>query len=269
MIKRTNSFERAELRALKNKAELPLYIVCALFNFSVILLVILSFAAHVGFGIAYYAAFAYLFVGFVFSLGSTFSSARRDAVQIGSEQFPEIYSIASRYAKILGLKKVPQIYIMQKGGMLNAFASYFFFRNYVIINSDVFDIAYLKHKDVDALSFLLAHEMAHIAFSHTKIWYNFGILTSKYVPILFPALSRAMEYSCDNVAKSICPEGLHGAFIMVAGKHLYKEINVEAYLKQARNTKGWFEFYGNLMSTHPIPVRRIPALYGVEKQKIF
>ena len=248
---------------------MPLYFLCALVNAAAVIFVIASIVTHSGFGFAYYAAFAYLFIGFVISLGSTFSSARLNAVEITEEQFGEIYETARNFARILGIRKMPHIYVMQNGGTLNAFASYFFFKNYVLINSDVFDVAYLKNRDIEALSFVLAHEMAHIAFCHTKIWFNFGILIAKYIPFLFPSLSRAMEYSCDNVAKYLCPDGIHGVFIMLAGKHLYDKIDAEVYLRQAESTSGWFEFYGNLTSTHPAPVRRIPALYGRAEQRIF
>lgn len=255
-----------ELNMLRNRAELPLYFVCALVNFTVILIISAAFAlGHVR-GIAYYIAFLYLFIGFIISLGSTFSDARLYSVRIGEEQFPEIYKIACEYTKRLGLKRVPQIYVKQNGGVINAFASYFFFRNYILINSDIFDVAYLKYNDIDALSFVLAHEMAHIAFGHTKIWYNFGIMVSKYIPFLYSALSRAREYSCDSVAKFLCPQGVHGMFIILTGKHLYNKIDVEAYLRQAEKTRGLFEFFANLKSSHPVPVRRILALY--EKDRI-
>lgn len=258
----------ADLNKLRNKAELPLYFTCVVINVFAIAMVILSFVYFDNIGIAYYIAFGYLFINLFISLGSTFSAVRLNSVRISGEQFSDIYGVACRYAKILGMKKVPEIYVKQNGGIINAFASYFFFRNYVLINSDVFEVAYIKNKDIDAVSFILAHEMAHIAFNHTKYWYNAGILVSKFIPFLYSALSRAREYSCDNVAKFLCPQGKHGIFIILLGKHLYNCVNIDAYLKQAHNTRGWFEFYANATSSHPVPVRRIAAVYDAGRQRI-
>ena len=58
------------------------------------------------------------------------------------------------------------------------------------------------------------------------------------------------------------------AYILLLGQNLYKDINIEAYLKQAESTHGWFEFWANLKADHPVPVRRITALYDIDKQRI-
>ena len=262
------TLSKEELNILRNNKELALYTLCAIINLLIVYLVLIGFYFDVGLGLAYYIAFFYFFVSFVISLAGTFSASRLNAVRLGEDQFGEVYKIACSYAKTLGLKRVPRIYVKQNGGVINAFASYFFFKNYILINSDIFDVAYLKNKDKDALSFVIAHEMAHIAYSHTKIWYNFGILFSKYIPFLSSALFRAREYSCDNVAGFLCPEGKHGIFILLLGKHLYNNIDISAYLRQAKQTHGFFEFFGNLKSSHPVPVRRILALYGEDKERI-
>lgn len=257
-----------KLNSLRNRAELPLYFICVIINVSVISAVVISFVYFDFVGIAYYIAFGYLFVNLFLTLGSMLSVTRLYSVRISGEQFPDVYKVACEYSEILCFKKVPEIYVKQNGGIINAFASNFFFRNYVLINSDIFEAAYLRYKDIDAVSFILAHEMAHIAYNHTKIWYNLGILITKFIPFLHPALSRAMEYSCDNVAKILCPNGIHGIYILLLGQNLYKDINIEAYLKQAESTHGWFEFWANLKADHPVPVRRIAALYDIDKQRI-
>lgn len=253
----------------RHRAELPLYFICVIINIAFFSLVVLSFFIVENINIAYYIAFLYLFVNLFVSMGSTFSSTRLYSVEIGKNQFSDIYNVACRYADMLNLKNVPKIYVKQNGGVINAFASYYLFRNYILINADIFEVAYLKNKDINAVSFVLAHEMAHIAYNHTKFWYNAGILLSKYVPILYPALSRAREYSCDNVAKTLCPEGIYGIFIIILGKHLYKNVNIDEYLIQARKTHGWFLFYKNAVSMHPVPVFRVRSLYGLTRPRLF
>lgn len=256
-----------DLYKLKNKYELPLFFICAIINAIVFFGIFIMFVYFDNITIAYYIAFLLIFLNLFLSLGSTFSVTRLYSVKVDSNQFSWIYDIAREYSKILGLKKMPDIYIRQNGGIINAFASYFLFKSYVQINSDIVDTAYINN-DTDAVAFILAHEMAHIAYNHNKLWYNAGILISKFIPFLYSSLSRAREYSCDNVAKKICPSGRHGIFLLLLGKHLYNNIDIKSYMSQALNTRGWFLFYTNLKSTHPVPVRRITALYDMDKQRI-
>ena len=65
---------------------------------------------------------------------------RGNAVEITNDQFPEIYEIANRQSLALKLKKTPKVYLLQGGGLLNAFATKFLSNNYVIIYSDIFEI---------------------------------------------------------------------------------------------------------------------------------
>lgn len=212
-----------------------------------------------------YIAVATLFVVAFFSMGSTFAQTKVYSVRIDENQFPELYDVVKDFSKILGLRKTPYIYIRQSNGILNAFAAYFWGRNYVLLNTEIFEIAYLEHKDIDAVSFIIAHEMAHIRLHHTRFWYNASILISKFIPILGPALSRAQEYSCDRIAMKICPQGRHGIFMLLLGRHLYKNVNIEKYIKQAEDTDGIFELVINANATHPVNTRRIVAIYKPEK----
>ena len=115
-----------KLNSLRNRAELPLYFICVLINVSVISAVVISFVYFDFVGIAYYIAFGYLFVNLFLTLGSMLSVTRLYSVRISGEQFPDVYKVACEYSEILGFKKVPEIYVKQNGGIINAFASNFF-----------------------------------------------------------------------------------------------------------------------------------------------
>ena len=51
--------------------------------------------------------------------------------------------------------------MVQSGGLLNAFATRFSFRNLVVLYSDVMELAYEQGES--AVDFIIAHELAHIA----------------------------------------------------------------------------------------------------------
>lgn len=255
---------KTELNKLRHKAELPLLFICVLINFASVSVLITLTVYFDGFGIAYYIALGYIIVRMFLDFGHSLSVTRLNSLKITAEQFPDTYKWVRMCAKALGLKKVPALYVRQVGGEVSSFSSNFFFRNYIMISSEIFEI-----NDENAIRFFIAHEMAHIAYNHTKLWYNLCILVSRYIPVLYAAFSRATVYSCDNVAKKLCPRGIGGLYLLLIGNKLFDKIDMNNYLKQCMMTKGWFEFYANLTSNQPFLVRRIPALYDMTKQRIF
>ncbi|OQB16034.1 MAG: heat shock protein HtpX [Firmicutes bacterium ADurb.Bin193] len=261
-----------EINALRHPGERILYVACAFLNTMVITLLILGlsfmwqdlilnpYVQNV------YVAVATAFGVAFFSMGSTFAQTKVYSVRVGENQFPELYAVVKKFAESLGMKKIPAIYVKQENGLLNAFAAYFWGRNYVLLNTEIFEIAYLEHKDINAVSFIMAHEMAHICLHHTRFWYNASILIAKFIPVLGTSLSRAQEYSCDRIALKLCPEGKQGIFMLLLGRHLYKNVNIDEYLAQAERTRGWFEFFVNINSSHPVNTRRVLAIYKPEKR---
>jgi len=269
------SFEENKKNTLRHPAELILFIVSAFVSTAITAILIfglyllLNGALVVQSFRTFYVGIIAVLIALFTGMGRTFAATRLNSVRIGPNQFPDLYKKACDISKRLGMKRVPEIYIKQNNGMINAFAAYFWGRNYVLLNTEILETAYLEHKDEEAVSFVLAHEIAHIYLNHTKLWYNIAILFSKLIPFLGTALSRAQEFSCDRIAAHICPEGKHGIFIIVLGRHLYKSVDIETYLHQAENTDGLFEFIVNLSSTHPVNARRILALYGKSRGKLF
>lgn len=263
--------DNVKINSLRHPKERTLYIICAFVNtFALAFLILgivlmwrtLVFSPQLQ---NLYIAVASLFSVAFFSMGTTYAQTKVFSVRLGENQFPELYDVTKRYSEALGLKKMPLIYVKQDNGILNAFAAYFWGRNFVRINTEIFEIAYMEHKDLDAVSFIAAHEMGHICLHHTRFWYNASILIAKFIPVLGTSLSRAQEFSCDRIALELCPEGKHGIFMLLLGRHLYKNVNIDEYLKQAEKTHGWFEFAVNLNATHPVNTRRVTAIYKPEK----
>ena len=124
------------------------------------------------------------------------------AIRITEKNFPEVYKTIEEYADRLGIA-VPKAYVMQSNGVLNAFSTFLFRRQWICIHAEVFEVAYREHKDMDSLNFIIAHEMAHIYYGHATLHYQLSILFADYVPILSSIASRAREYSCDRLAQRL------------------------------------------------------------------
>ena len=68
----------------------------------------------------------------------TMVSIRKNGVKISEQQFPHFYAQAVTVAEQMNLKEMPDMYVMQSGGILNAFAAKFGMKNMVVLYSDIF-----------------------------------------------------------------------------------------------------------------------------------
>lgn len=190
-----------------------------------------------------------------------YAGYRSMSVKITEKNFPEIYSIIKEYAGRLGMKKVPNVYLVQGNGILNAFSSCIPFKQYIELYADLVEVAYREHHDMETLRFIIAHETAHIYLGHAKLSYLYSILFADMIPILSSAASRAREYSCDRIAQKLSgSDGIDAMMTLIAGIHLYHQVDKQDYIENARNVKGFFVWCYNLVSSHPVMSKRIPAL---------
>jgi len=194
------------------------------------------------------------------TMGRQYGKSRANSVEINEKQFPEVYEIVKEFSEKLELGYVPEVYLTQAGGAINAFATSFLSKKYISINSAIFEIAYLEHKDMDTVSFIIGHELAHIKRNH--VTFKTAILESvaRMIPIWRSAQSRAKEYTCDRHAAWLAPEGKKGLILLATGKHMYKHVDIEAYLEQSKHYKGFFFWLYNLLASHPAGPKRMRAL---------
>ena len=186
---------------------------------------------------------------------------RASSVKITLRNFPEIYSLIESYAWRLGMKQVPDAYIVQQSGVLNAFSAYLFKKQYIEINSEIFEVAYREHQDIDALAFIIAHEMSHIYYGHATLHYNVPIWFSMNFPIVGAIASRTREYSCDRLAQHLTyNDGLEAMFLLMVDRHLYKMVDKQDYLDNAVKESGFFMWLLNFFASHPIMPKRVLAL---------
>ena len=202
-----------------------------------------------------------LFLLTVFALEFYYASIKAGSVKITSNQFPEIHALAVEYARVLSLKKLPEVYLVQENGVLNAFASKIVRKRFVVLTADLFEVAYREYKDLDTIGFVLAHEMAHHKLKHVSILNRYTVMLAAMLPLVGPLLSRTREYSCDRLAQAVSKNnGVNAIMALTVGKHLYKNVNVNDYLFNTLYTNGFWVWLVNLSSSHPINSKRIRAL---------
>ncbi len=200
-----------------------------------------------------------LVVGYL-ALYFMYAQYRAQALRITENNFKEVYDLIDEYSKRLGIK-TPKAYVMQQNGVLNAFSAFIFRKQWICIHSELFEVAYREHKDMKALSFIIAHELAHIYYGHATLRYNLPFWFSRIIPVFSAIASRTREYSCDRLAQRLTGEdGVDSMLVLVVDRHLYKMVDKEDYIKEMSEQKGLFVWAANMVADHPILSKRIMAL---------
>jgi Zn-dependent protease with chaperone function len=187
-----------------------------------------------------------------------------NSVKISKKQFPDVFEILEKQAHSLQLNKIPEMYVLQGNGALNAFATRFARKNFIVLYSDVFEMAYEDGKE--AVSFIIGHELGHIKRKHIRFLKTILTIPAKLIPFLGSAYSRACEYTCDNIGFNLAPKGaLSGLLILSAGKKLYKKINLSDFLND-KSKKGFAYWFAEKISSHPYLVKRITTINELSKE---
>jgi Zn-dependent protease with chaperone function len=264
----------SEIQNLRHPAEIPLFIICLLvsiFIYITLMMAPILYPDEIGSEYLLVVPAAIVFLSLV--SGQTYGGMMANAIKLSEKQLPELYEIIKRLSRELNLDSVPDAFLIQEGGLINAFATRLYFRrNYVVFYADVVEVAY-REGDFESLEFIIAHELAHIKAGHVTLLYNLSIFPIAFVPILknllWTSLSRAREYTSDRIAIKIAPLGKRGLIVLSAGEHLYKDVNYEEYLETARTPEGFWIWSTNLLSTHPALIRRVKAVNEGRPGKIF
>lgn len=200
-----------------------------------------------------FAILLYLF----FRLGILVGYIKGNAIKVTSEQFPNLHSVLLAQCNKLELSTVPDMYIMQSGGILNAFATGFMGNNYIIIYSEIADEMY--QGNMETVEFVIAHELGHIKRKH--VLKTILLFPSFFMPFLSLAYSRACEFTCDNIGASLAPNGAKaGLLLLASGKNLWTKVNVERFIEQESSGSGFWFWFAEKVSTHPRLTKRLSKL---------
>lgn len=181
---------------------------------------------------------------------------RTNGVRLSPEQFPAVYDKVRELCARMEMKFVPDVYVLESGGTLNAFATRFFGRNMVVLYSEIFEL--IEEGGEEELSFVIAHELAHIKRRH--ISKQLLLFPAMWIPGVAQAYSRACEFTCDRHAAYYTSnsEAAKNCLTMFGiGKRLSRKVNRTSYLRQANEEKGFVVWLSELLSTHPPLPKRI------------
>jgi Zn-dependent protease with chaperone function len=181
-----------------------------------------------------------------------------NSVKVTAQQYPDLHDLYLQTCTRLGIEKRPELYLVQVDGMLNAVATRFMRRDYVVMLSAVVDA--LEDRP-QAIKFYMGHELGHIKRKHlSRHWWLWpGML----FPLLSPAYSRAREYTCDRHGFASCDnldDAKRALAVLAVGPQRWKTINLAAFEEQAQATGGFWMAVNELTADYPWLCKRMMVL---------
>jgi len=186
------------------------------------------------------------------------AQVRGSAVRLGPDQFPELYARVEELARRMRMKVMPEIYLMQQDGALNAFATKCLRSHIVVLFADLLEAC--GNNDA-ARDMIIAHELGHIRAGH--LWGQWFLLPTQFIPFLGSALSRAREYTCDRYGRAGAGDqdgALLGLTILAAGGKYAPLVSRTALVRQQSNLRSGWMVVGEWLASHPPLAKRLTAL---------
>ncbi len=234
---------------LRSPKEKPLFVIGVVFSALVWLALVVSIVGIL-YGILIWLAIVVAHALFL-------ARVRGDGVRVSERQHPDLYARIQAASAKLGLARTPEVFLVQGGGLLNAFAAKFFSRRFVVLLSDLVDHC----TDPRQLDFVVGHELAHHAAGHLA--WNAFLAPYQLLPLLGPAYSRAREYTCDRAGASVTADdeqAMRGLVVLAAGGKLAAATNLDAFMEQAAEAGSFWMAVFELGASHPYLCKRVAAL---------
>lgn len=245
--------EPLSLANLTEPREEAYFIVALIFSIMIWLLCVVTIIP------IFYALFIGLFIWL--ANGLLVAQLKADAVRVVATSFPALAGAFARVCAKLQIAQVPELYVVQSNGVLNAFATRHCGRNFVVVYSDMLE-AY--GADSPEIEFLLGHEIGHIQRSHLQK--RLLLFPGLMLPLLGNAYHRACELTCDRYgayATSAMQGAVQAMMVLAGGKQAPLSMNPELFARQYAEHRGFFVSWFELISGYPTLSQRVANLVAL------
>jgi len=176
------------------------------------------------------------FIIYLFTHSAFISYLKGTAVEISPEQFPDLHKQYLACCERLEIKEPPRAYLLAADGMLNALATRFLRRNYIVLFSSIVDAL---ESDKDALG---------------------------------AAYARACEYTCDLHGLRCCNSlrsATNAVAVLAAGVEQWKRMNVDQYIRQTQESSGFWMSFHEINSSYPWLTKRMARVQATAQGKVY
>jgi Zn-dependent protease with chaperone function/Tfp pilus assembly major pilin PilA len=208
-----------------------------------------------------------VFIVYLFAHSAYISYIRGNGVRLSKEQYPDLYAQVEDACKKLGMQTVPDAYLVNSNGVLNALATRFLWRNFLVLYADIVNALDARP---GAVSFYIGHELGHIIRGHLA-WGPL-LAPGKCFPYLGFAYRRAQEYTCDLHGLACCngvEDAQRALVVLAAGKRRWKDLNFTAYGQQLQATSGFWMSFHEITSDYPWLVKRVEHITAAAEKRAY
>jgi Zn-dependent protease with chaperone function/type II secretory pathway pseudopilin PulG len=201
-----------------------------------------------------------------FANGLFVARLKAEAIKVDAAQLPGLAATLQDVCHQLSIEPVPDLYVVQSGGLLNAFTSKHAGRNFVVVYSELLET---YGPDSPEIRFLLGHELGHIRRRH--ILKLILLAPGLMMPLLGSAYSRACEASCDRhgaFASGDVDGSINAMMILAGGKHAKRMMNPVSFAEQYRKFRGFFVSWHELISGYPTLSQRVSNLLALTDGRV-
>jgi prepilin-type processing-associated H-X9-DG protein len=196
-----------------------------------------------------------------FANGLLIAFLKANAVKLGEQQLPELYAALQEVCCELEVAAVPDLFVLEAGGLLNAFTTRHSGRNFVVVYSDMLE-AY--GVDSNEMRFVLGHELGHIHRNH--ILKRLFVFPGLLIPLLGNAYHRACETTCDRYGAFVSHDldAAVRAMMVLSGGKQAAIMNDRAFADQYHDARGFFVSWHELISGYPTLSQRVNDLAALK-----
>lgn len=173
-------------------------------------------------------------------------------LKVDAEQFPQIHDCVVTFSRRLGIKKTVDVYIVD-ANVANAMAVRYGKKNIILLTDELIK-GCLYSGMPNGLSFVIAHELAHIALNHNGIFRSWMSQHMK-------KLGRLDEYSSDRVALALVGDknaAFYGLLMLTVGYAMMAYVNPGKVISQAQEVaKDKYSRKAEKTLTHPLLLNRL------------
>ena len=172
-------------------------------------------------------------------------------ILVSEKQFPEIHKCVEVFKDRLRIQDEISVYIVENN-IINAFAVKYGKKNIILLTDDL--IKGCLAVNPQALSFVIGHEMGHIALSHNSV-------IRLYISQHYKKLGRLDEYTADTIATKLVSDiniACSGLLLLTVGYALLPYVDFNEVVIQADEVaKNKYSKKAEKTLSHPLLLNRL------------
>jgi Zn-dependent protease with chaperone function/type II secretory pathway pseudopilin PulG len=196
------------------------------------------------------------FIAYLFAKSAAIAHLRGNATEVTEEQLPDLHKQLLTCCEVLHAPKTPTMFVQNGNGVMNAFATWFLGRQYVILLSGVVDA---MAPNPNGVRFYIGHELGHV-LRHDNPLIALLRWPALRLPLLGAAFSRARETTCDLHGLA-CSESADLAArslaALSAGARSWAKVSMDGYRRQVEAAGGFWMSFHELVASYPWTGKRI------------